>query len=84
MQKFSKACGEIDIIAKDKNFLVFSYVKVKKNSNFRISENFVNNKKIKKIQEVAQMYMLEKQHFEYCFSIWMLSKFYLKQIQSRT
>lgn len=58
-RNFLKPYGEIDIIAKDKNFLVFIEVKARKNSDFGYPREFVDNRKIKKIQEVAQMYMLE-------------------------
>ena len=62
-RNFLKPFGEIDIIAKDKDFLVFIEVKARKNANFGFPREFVNRSKIKKIQDVAQTYMLEKNLF---------------------
>ena len=62
-RNFFKPFGEIDIIAKDKDYLVFIEVKARKNVNFGFPREFVNKNKIKKIQDVAQMYMLEKNLF---------------------
>lgn len=59
-RNFTKNHGEIDIIAKDKNFIVFVEVKSRKNINFGYPRDFVNNKKIRKLQETAQMYLIEK------------------------
>ncbi len=62
-RNFFKPFGEIDIIAKDKDYVVFIEVKARKNVNFGFPREFVNKNKIKKIQDVAQMYMLEKNLF---------------------
>ena len=62
-RNFLKPFGEIDIIAKDKDFLVFIEVKARKNINFGFPREFVNGSKIKKIQDVAQIYMMEKNLF---------------------
>jgi len=62
-RNFLKPFGEIDIIAKDKDFLVFIEVKARKNINFGFPREFVNGSKIKKIQDVAQIYMMEKKLF---------------------
>lgn len=59
-RNFAKPYGEIDIIAKDKDFLVFIEVKARKNTNFGYPRDFVNKSKIKKITDVAQIYMLEE------------------------
>lgn len=59
-RNFTKPYGEIDIIAKDKDFLVFIEVKARKNTNFGYPRDFVNKSKIKKIIDVAQIYMLEE------------------------
>lgn len=62
-RNFFKPIGEIDIIAKDKDYVVFIEVKARKNVKFGFPREFVNKNKIKKIQDVAQMYMLEKNLF---------------------
>lgn len=62
-RNFFKPFGEIDIIAKDKDYVVFIEVKARKNVNSGFPREFVNKNKIKKIQDVAQMYMLEKNLF---------------------
>lgn len=59
-KNFIKNHGEIDIISKDKNFIVFVEVKSRKNINYGYPREFVNNKKIKKLQETAQFYLMEK------------------------
>ena len=41
--------GEIDIIAKDRNIIVFVEVKYRKNKNFGIPAEFVNKSKQQKI-----------------------------------
>lgn len=63
-RNFFKPFGEIDIIAKDRDYLVFVEVKARKNVNFGFPREFVNKSKIKKIQDVAQIYMIEKNLFE--------------------
>ena len=62
-RNFFKPFGEIDIIAKDTDYVVFIEVKARKNVKFGFPREFVNKNKIKKIQDVAQMYMLEKNLF---------------------
>lgn len=52
--------GEIDIIAKKKDMLVFVEVKYRKNSKTGIGENAVNRKKQMHIINSAQNYMIEK------------------------
>ena len=42
-RNFLKPFGEIDIIAKDNNYLVFIEVKTRKNSNYGFPREFVNN-----------------------------------------
>lgn len=59
-RNFTKHFGEIDIIAKDRNYLVFIEVKARKNTKFGYPRDFVNHKKIKKLQETAQYYMIDK------------------------
>ena len=49
--------GEIDIIAKDKNTIVFVEVKYRKNKNFGIPAEFVNKSKQQKITRTALCYI---------------------------
>lgn len=59
-RNYTKNHGEIDIIARDQNFIVFIEVKSRKNTNFGYPRDFVNLKKIKKLQETAQIYLVKK------------------------
>ncbi len=52
--------GEIDIIAKDKNQLVFIEVKSRENLEFGEPEYAINLKKIKQIKKVAELYLFDK------------------------
>ena len=49
--------GEIDIIAKDKNTIVFVEVKYRKNKNFGMPAEFVNKSKQQKITRTALCYI---------------------------
>lgn len=49
--------SEIDIIAKDKNCVVFVEVKTRNNTAFGKPEEFVDKRKIKKMQETADAYI---------------------------
>ena len=49
--------GEIDIIAKDKNELVFAEVKYRKNQDFGGAEYAISAAKKQKIERVAQWFM---------------------------
>lgn len=51
--------GEIDIIAKDKDVLCFIEVKYRKNTDFGFPEDFVHNKKQKKIIKTAFDYIMK-------------------------
>lgn len=52
--------GEIDIIARDRNALVFIEVKTRRSSNFGTAAAAVTSKKQMQISRVAQYYLLEK------------------------
>ncbi len=56
-RNFSNKFGEIDIIAKDKNILVFVEVKTKKGEEFGLPEEMINSKKLWKIRNMANLYM---------------------------
>lgn len=56
-RNFSNRFGEIDIIAKDKDVLVFVEVKAKKGVNFGLPEEMINHYKLKKVQKMAEVYM---------------------------
>lgn len=49
--------SEIDIIAQDKNIVVFVEVKTRNNASHGNAENFVNTNKIKKMHEAAAAYI---------------------------
>ena len=49
--------GEIDIIAENKNIIVFAEVKLRKNDRFGTAGEFVGQEKQRKIIASAQMYL---------------------------
>lgn len=49
--------SEIDIIAQDDKVIVFVEVKTRTNLSFGNPENFVNEQKMKKMQEAAEAYI---------------------------
>ncbi len=51
--------GEVDIIAKDKDFIVFIEVKYRTNKKFGMPVEAVNKKKQQKIRAVANYYILK-------------------------
>lgn len=57
---FSNRFGEIDIIAKDKEILVFVEVKAKKGIDFGLPEEMINRQKLKRVQDTAAIYMKGK------------------------
>ena len=57
---FANRFGEIDIIAKDKNTLVFVEVKAKKGLDFGLPEEMISKQKLKRVQHMAVIYMKGK------------------------
>jgi len=55
-RNFANRFGEIDIIAKDKDILVFVEVKAKTGVDFGLPEEMVNKKKLEKIRHMALIY----------------------------
>lgn len=49
--------GEIDLIVKDKKFLVFVEVKLRKNSDFAMAREFVDRRKQDRIRVTASIYL---------------------------
>lgn len=49
--------GEIDLIVSDRSFLVFVEVKLRKNKNFALAREFVDEKKRKRILSRAALYL---------------------------
>ena len=56
-KNFTTKIGEIDIIAQDKNSLVFIEVKNRSSKKFGRPSEAVNNHKQYKIKQVAQLYL---------------------------
>lgn len=56
-KNFSNKFGEIDIIAKDKDVLVFVEVKTKIGDDFGLPEEMVGPGKLQKVRNMATMYM---------------------------
>lgn len=57
---FSNRYGEIDIIAKDKETLVFVEVKAKKGADFGLPEDMISPGKLKRVKNMATIYMKGK------------------------
>ena len=58
-RNFSCRFGEIDIIAKDKDYLVFVEVKARMSRAFGDPAEAVDLKKQQKIRDVAQLYLIK-------------------------
>lgn len=56
-RNFSNRFGEIDIIAQDKNVLVFVEVKAKKGIEFGSPEEMINRGKLSKVRRMADVYL---------------------------
>ena len=54
---FSNKFGEIDIIAKDKDVLVFVEVKAKKGVEFGLPEEMISRGKLRRVKNMATVYM---------------------------
>lgn len=61
---FTCKVGEIDIIAKDKDFLVFVEVKSRSTKKFGLPREAVTIQKQNKIRKVAQFYLQKTQNFD--------------------
>ena len=59
-KNFKNRFGEIDIVAKDRNVLVFVEVKAKKGNNFGAPEEMISPKKLKRVQNMATIYTNSK------------------------
>lgn len=59
-KNFSNKYGEIDIIVKDKDTLVFVEVKAKVGTNFGIPEEMINSGKLQRIRNMGTFYMKDK------------------------
>lgn len=51
--------GEIDLIVKDRKYLVFVEVKLRKNANFAQALEYVDRRKQERIRVTASMYLTE-------------------------
>ena len=51
--------GEIDLIARDRKFLIFVEVKLRKSDKFAAAAEFVDSRKQNKLRLTAQMYLAE-------------------------
>lgn len=53
--------GEIDLIVKDKEYIVFVEVKLRKNSNFGEAREFVNAAKQRRLRSTAEIWLSENE-----------------------
>lgn len=63
-KNFTCKIGEIDIIAKDKDILVFIEVRSKSKRSSGLPQETVNKKKQQKIRRVAEYYLLKNNLWE--------------------
>ena len=56
-KNFRSRFGEIDLIVKNKDFVVFVEVKVRKNSKFAHAREFVSHKKQNKMRSTANLWL---------------------------
>lgn len=61
-KNYHEKCGEIDIISYDKDVLVFTEVKQRKNADFGRPEEFVTATKRDRIRKTAQLYIMRKKY----------------------
>ena len=54
---FRTRIGEIDLIASNRQYLVFVEVKLRKNADFAMAREFVDYRKQAKIRSTAQLYL---------------------------
>ena len=54
---FRTRIGEIDLIASNRQYLVFVEVKLRKNADFAMAREFVDHRKQGKIRSTAQLYL---------------------------
>lgn len=59
-RNFANRFGEIDIIAQDKDILVFVEVKSKMGMEFGLPEEMINSHKLQKVKNMATIYMKGK------------------------
>jgi putative endonuclease len=60
VQNYRHKRGELDIIALDKEVLVFVEVKFRKNNDFGFPEDFVNDHKVGMIRKTAVNYLVKQ------------------------
>ena len=53
--------GEIDLIAKNKTFIVFVEVKLRKNAEFAAAREFVQKNKQQRIRDTAQLWLAQNE-----------------------
>jgi len=69
-RNYKTKIGEIDIIAKKNKKIIFIEVKTRSSYNFGRPEESVNEKKLKKIESVAQIYLQsQKINLPYSFEV---------------
>mgnify|MGYP000477357359 CR=1 FL=1 len=69
-QNYRCKCGEVDIIAKDGEYIVFIEVKTRKDNDYGTPSEAVNYYKQKRIVQVAKYYMILKgQEFNARFDV---------------
>lgn len=74
-RNFRTKIGEIDIICKKKREIVFIEVKTRSSDDFGLPEEAVNEKKLKRMEKVAYLYMeLKKINSPFKFEVLSIKK----------
>lgn len=60
-RNYRNKLGEIDIICRDKGWLVFVEVKYKQDDKMGFPEEMIDRNKIGQVMRVARLYLIEKQ-----------------------
>jgi len=78
--------GELDIVAGKGNTLIFVEVKYRKTARFGKADEFVDERKQKKLKLAAKFYMAEKrlnpEHQNYRFDVVAIDRFRLRHIKN--
>ena len=61
-RNYHEKCGEIDIISYEKDLLVFTEVKQRKNADFGRPEEFVTATKQERIRKTAHLYIMRNKY----------------------
>ncbi len=78
--------GELDIVAKKRDTLVFVEVKYRRTERFGKADEFVDSRKQRRLKLAANMYMAEKrlnpEHRNHRFDVVAIDRFHFRHIKN--